>query len=127
VKRLAETFNSMVAQLEVLVRAEDDFVADASHQLRTPLTALRLRLENLERDVQPDGKSELTGALTDVERLAGLVDALLALARVDRAASSPEPIDLETLVADRVAAWSPIAEERRVDLEVRLDGRIGCS
>jgi signal transduction histidine kinase len=126
VKRLAETFNSMVAQLEVLVR-QDDFVADASHQLRTPLTALRLRLENLERDVQPDGKSELTGALTDVERLAGLVDALLALARVDRAASSPEPIDLETLVADRVAAWSPIAEERRVDLEVRLDGRIGCS
>jgi signal transduction histidine kinase len=80
--------------------AQDDFVADASHQLRTPLTALRLRLENLERDVQPDVKSELTGALAEVERLAGLVDALLALARVDRAGSSPEPIDLETLVAD---------------------------
>jgi signal transduction histidine kinase len=125
VKRLAETFNSMVAQLEVLVRAQDDFVADASHQLRTPLTALRLRLENLERDVQPDGKSELTGALAEVERLAGLVDALLALARVDRAGSSPEPIDLGTLVAERVDAWSPIAEERHVDLEARLDGRIG--
>ena len=48
--RLAREFNDMVAKLDALLRSQEQFVADASHQLRTPLTALRLRLENLARD-----------------------------------------------------------------------------
>ena len=75
-RSLAASFNEMVRRLEELVGAQENFVADASHQLRTPLTALRLRLENGDAD----------GALPEVERLSRLVDGLLALARAEAAA-----------------------------------------
>ena len=52
VRSLAAVFNRTVARLEQLLRSQNEFVADASHQLRTPLTALRLRLENLEQDLR---------------------------------------------------------------------------
>jgi signal transduction histidine kinase len=110
-----------------LVRSQDQFVADASHQLRTPLAALRLRLENLERDVEAPGQAELDGALAEVERLSGLVDALLVLARADRATSSPEPIDVEQLVTERLASWEAFAEDAGVTLESRLEGRLHTS
>jgi signal transduction histidine kinase len=121
VQRLTRTFNDTVAALDRLVRSQDHFVADASHQLRTPLAALRLRLENLERDVEPAGQAELDGALAEVERLSGLVDALLVLARADRATSSPAPIDLDQLVAERIASWAALAEGAGVELDDRIE------
>jgi signal transduction histidine kinase len=123
VRRLTETFNSTVAQLDALVHSQDEFVADASHQLRTPMTALRLRLENLERDVGPRGRHELAAALVEVERLSELVDALLALAYADREVAEPRPVDLEQIVHDRRDAWEAIAIERSVQLEVYLGAR----
>ena len=115
-RRLAETFNTTAAELDQLLRSQDAFVADASHQLRTPLAALRLRLENLDRDVAPSGKDELDGALAEVERLSTLVDGLLTLARADRALRAPERIAVTRVVDERVAAWTALAEERGVAL-----------
>jgi signal transduction histidine kinase len=112
VQSLAAAFNDTVAKLERLLGSQDEFVADASHQLRTPLTALRLRLENLERDVAPAGRGELTGALGEVERLGTLVDGLLALARADAGAEPPGVVHVGPLVRERVDAWSALAEER---------------
>ena len=88
-RRLAGSFNEMVAKLQALLHSQEQFVADASHQLRTPLTALRLRLENLAQDAEPQQSEELEGALDELERLGALVDGLLTLARADRAASAP--------------------------------------
>jgi signal transduction histidine kinase len=121
VRRLAQTFNGMVTQLAALMRSQDEFVADASHQLRTPLTALRLRLENLERDLGSAERGEVAGAIAEVERLASLVDALLVLARADRAPSTPEPIRLDRVVGERLEAWEAIAEDRGVELVEQLD------
>ena len=120
VQRLARTFNETVSELDHLVRSQDQFVADASHQLRTPLAALRLRLENLERDVEPGGRPELEGALAEVERLSALVDALLVLSRADRATAAPEQLDVAPIVAERVAAWRALAEDAGVELEASL-------
>jgi signal transduction histidine kinase len=120
VRAVATAFNDTAGKLEALLRAQDEFVADASHQLRSPLAALRLRLENLERDVAADGRRELEGATSEVERLSRLVDGLLALARADRAPSSVAPIDLAPLVRERLEAWSAYAEERDVELREQL-------
>jgi len=124
VQRLAETFNSMAAELDVLLRSQDAFVADASHQLRTPLAALRLRLENLEPDVPDPGKEDLRGALREVERLSALVDGLLTLARADRAQSAPESISLGPLVQERVGAWSALAAESDVRVRVNVESEV---
>lgn len=123
-RRLAGSFNEMVAKLQALVRSQEQFVADASHQLRTPLTALRLRLENLARGGEARRDEELEGALDELERLGALVDGLLALARADRAASAPVELDVAAAVAERVDAWTALAEEQRVRLRARVDGRL---
>jgi signal transduction histidine kinase len=121
IRALAARFNETVARLDSLLDSQQAFVADASHQLRTPLAALRLRLENLERDVEPAGRQDLDAALAEVERLARLVDGLLALARADAAAPAAEPVDVAALVATRVHHWTPQAEARDVALAADVD------
>ena len=124
VRDLAHVFNETAAKLEGLLHSQEAFVADASHQLRTPLTALRLRLENLDRDVSADGRQSLDGALAEVERLSSLVDGLLALARSDASEERAGPLDLRAAVAARADAWSALAEERDVRLETEAEGRV---
>jgi two-component system OmpR family sensor kinase len=103
-----------------LILSQRAFVADASHQLRTPLTALRLRLENLESDATDESSAaELADAIGETERLGVLVGDLLHLARAERAAA-PVAVDLSQLVGLRVDLWGASAEE--VDVELVLEG-----
>jgi signal transduction histidine kinase len=122
VRSLARVFNETVAKLEHLVRSQSEFVADASHQLRTPLTALRLRLENLERDVDVRGREELDAAVREVERLTALVESLLALARADAGAEPAGEVELRALVQQTIASWSALADEHDVTLAAASDG-----
>jgi signal transduction histidine kinase len=119
---LAARFDDMAARLEEMVEGQRGFVADASHQLRTPLTALRLRLENLETTLPTNARSDLEPAIAEAHRLSRLVDGLLALARVEGSRPDRRTIDVRAVVADRRQAWAPLAEERDVDLQTRLDG-----
>jgi signal transduction histidine kinase len=118
---LACSFNSTAERLETLVRSQQTFVADASHQLRTPLAALSLRLENLEAE-EPDFRVEdLDGALTEVRRLARLVDGLLVLARAEDAPAATATVGLREVVERRLDAWSAVAGERGIDLDADVD------
>jgi len=116
---LARSFNATAERLEALVKSHQAFVADASHQLRTPLAALRLRLENLEADGIDSRPEDIERALAEVHRLSQLVDSLLVLTRAEAARRMPEPIDLGAVVADRRDAWSAFAAER--DVEIAAD------
>jgi signal transduction histidine kinase len=131
IRDLARTFDDMAGRLEELVSAQDVFVADASHQLRTPLTALRLRLENLEDEVSgSDAQDDLAGALRETQRMSRLVDGLLAIARADRGADDREreAIDLAHAIDERLDIWRPIAEERGLELQrLGSSDRISCS
>lgn len=117
-RELARAFNATAARLEQLVGAQRQFVADASHQLRTPLTALRLRLEMMENHIDEVAAEDLAGATREVGRLARLVDGLLTLARADHGpdASAAEVLSLDELLGERAAAWEPIATERGIRL-----------
>ena len=123
VRALAAEFNETVARLDTLLRSQKEFVADASHQLRTPLAALQLRLENLERDVAEGGKPDLEAALAEVTRLARLVDGLLTLARADAARSDPAPVDLGGGRQDAGRRMVAEAAARGVLPDVRLQER----
>ena len=118
VRELAHTFNVMAERIERLVGSQRDFVADAAHQLRTPLTALRLRLENLEGVVAPEAAADLQGAVDETRRLAGLVDRLLVLARAEEGDVPVEVVDLAAEVRERVQHWKPLFDERGVGLEI---------
>ena len=114
---LADTMRAMVSRLAALLAEQRSFVADASHQLRTPLTALRLRLENLQtRGTVPD--AELEAAIAETERLAGLVSDLLQLARADEH-RPPVVVDLARVTADRVDTWSAMADVAHATLKLR--------
>lgn len=110
----------MADRLQHLVESQRLFVADASHQLRTPLTALRLRLETLDPHLPADQRSKLDAAVREAIRLGRLVDSLLALARAD-AAAEPIEADAAEVAADRVDAWRPVVLEQDVRLESRVD------
>lgn len=116
---LADSFNDMTQRVRRMVEREKAFSADASHQLRTPLTALRLRLEALEYEITPDGHADLDAAIRETERLSQLVDALLALARSADGAATLTDVDLPAVARDRIDTWTPLADERSVRLEYR--------
>src|SRR5690349_15519026 len=96
-RRLATTFNTMAGRLEALVHGNRAVIADVSHQLRTPLAALRLRLDLLAADPDPDPETtghELAGALEELARLSRLVDGLLAVARAENVVPVPAAVDV---------------------------------
>jgi signal transduction histidine kinase len=119
-RRLATTFNTMAGRLEALVHGNRAVIADVSHQLRTPLAALRLRLDLLAADTaqsDPATAHELAGALEELARLSRLVDGLLAVARAENVVPVPGPVDLAEVAQERVAAWHPVADDRGITLE----------
>jgi signal transduction histidine kinase len=96
---------------------ERDFAADASHQLRTPLTALLMRLEEInETDDLEVVRSEAGTAIDQVERLAGVIDDLLARTRRTQA---PARVSLDTTIAALQLEWQPAFEAARRSIRVR--------
>ena len=122
-RSLAGTFNDMTARLERLVRSQRDFVADASHQLRTPLTGLRLRVEAARgesRELAVD--EELDAALEELDRLALMIDDLLQLSRAGERATAGERLALPELATRAAQRWTAAAAERDQRLTATADG-----
>lgn len=113
-RRLAASFTHTAGRLQHLLTAQRAFAAEASHQLKTPLTALRIRLENFEPHLDPAVHDSLEEAIGETERLGRMIQGLLSLARLEAAATTPEAADLDAVVAERAAMWAPFAAEHHV-------------
>jgi signal transduction histidine kinase len=119
-RRLARSFNAMADAVADALARQRAFVAQASHQLRNPLTALRIRVDNLEEYVRGAGRAEHRLTLEETDRLARMLDGLLALARAERGRHQVAPVDAAAIADGRVDAWRPLAEQRGITL--RRDG-----
>jgi signal transduction histidine kinase len=117
-QHLEHAFNQMAAEVARLMDAQQQFVADASHQLRTPLTALQLRLENLDARVAASDRPAVEAIIADLERLNRLVDGLLVLARDDGEASRTEVVDVSAVALTRAQAWTDVMADRGVQLAI---------
>ncbi|SEG90820.1 Signal transduction histidine kinase [Thermomonospora echinospora] len=124
VDRVAEVLDRSAVRIADLLAASREFASDASHQLRTPLTALSMRLEEMvEAADYPDiVREEGAAALAQTERLVAVVEQLLARARHDRTGAA-EPVGLDDVVAQQVEEWRPIF--RRAGRDIRLTGERG--
>lgn len=116
IRMLAREFNHMATRLSEVVSAQSRFVADASHQLRSPLTALRLRLENLEAESSPEGADGIAAAGREVQRLSRIVDGLLTLGRAGADEPPRDHLEVRSVITERCQAWSALADEKRVGL-----------
>jgi signal transduction histidine kinase len=124
VGELARAFNSMAGDLEQAERMRRDLVANASHDLRTPLGALRARLENLVDGVEPAEGPVLEDLLRQAERLSELVEQLLDLSKLESGTVLLErtSVDSGELLEKVAGDWRPRAAERLVTLAVEIDG-----
>ncbi|WP_086561644.1 sensor histidine kinase [Streptomyces africanus] len=123
---LARTLNQGAERMDTLIAAQRIFVADASHQLRTPLTALRLSLDNIADGVDDEFvREDVEQATAEVVRMNRLVNGLLVLARAEAKVTAAEPLPLLDIVRERLAVWRPAADERGVTVALRGsdDGR----
>ncbi|MDX2709327.1 HAMP domain-containing sensor histidine kinase [Streptomyces sp. PA03-6a] len=114
-RRLARSFNEMADNVEEVLDQQRAFVADASHQLRNPLSALLLRIELLGLEL-PDGHEEIASVREEGKRLASVLDDLLGLATAEHAEANLALTDIAALAAERVEAWRPVAERDGVEL-----------
>jgi signal transduction histidine kinase len=117
---VGSALNSTAGRLDDMLARERSFSADASHQLRTPLTGLRLRLEAaLDRPGQ-DLRQAITDGIAAADRLEQTIEELLALAR-DTRTSNATPLDLPTLLDEIEAGWHDRLAAQDRALQVAVD------
>ena len=121
VDAVAAALDRSAERLGALMARERAFSANVAHQLRTPLTALRLRLEELVDATEPPARDEVVAALAQADRLERTVEDLFALARHGRAGEA-EPLDLALLARDRARSWSPAYRRAHRSLDVLAQG-----
>lgn len=122
IRSLSSSFNHMADQLTALLSTQRAFAGDASHQLRTPLTALQLRLERAIDLIASDpaaATERLDAALVETQRLQNIVEGLLVLSRAENQASiTPTAFELTQILQDRVTSWQALAAESNVTIDV---------
>jgi signal transduction histidine kinase len=119
-RALADTFDALLGRLEVAFKRERQFIADASHELRNPLTVVRANIEGMEqRDADAKELARNVAALRRAtDRMASVVDDLMIVARAQSPSATFADVELESLLVQLREEYAPIAAERTLSIEV---------
>ena len=119
--RLAKTFNDMIARLELSFKQMKQFTADASHELKTPLTVLKGEMEiALKTEKTVEGLREIIkSSLEEVDKMSAIVKSLLDLARIDSRVKLPKDKSrLEEIIEERFNQTMPLARSKGIDMKI---------
>lgn len=129
--RLAEAFNMMCERLESLDKSRNEFVSNASHELKTPLSTMKILLETLlyqdEADMEMQ-KEFLNDINKEIDRLSRIISDLLTLVHMDGGETQlkTEVISLSDLISDTIKRLGPLARERGIELEGTIREDVAC-
>ena len=123
--RLAGAFNMMCSRLEALDRSRNQFVANASHELKTPLSTMKILIETLiyQEDFAPEIQREfLSDVDKEIDRLNGIIGDLLALVQIDSGDKKVklQPMPLTDVLTETVNRLSPLAREEGIELDINV-------
>ncbi len=130
VRELSRSFNAMASRLGLMIENQRHFAGAVSHQLRTPLTALRLRLEQAQEEIDDDSSSlaiALEASRTEADRLQEMVEQLLALARIEGGSAPTVTVNAADVVRARAEMWQPLASEKNVTVRVVSASVVDCA
>ncbi|MBI3755940.1 MAG: HAMP domain-containing protein, partial [Deltaproteobacteria bacterium] len=119
--RLTETFNDMIARLELSFKQMKQFTADASHELKTPLTVLKGEMEiALKAEKTVEGlKETIRSSLEEIDKMSSIVKTLLDLARIDSRIKLPkDKVSLNEIIEERFNQTMPLAKYKGVDMTI---------
>jgi signal transduction histidine kinase len=121
VRELSRSFNAMAGRIGLMLESQQHFSGAVSHQLRTPLTALRLRLDQAQ-EAMGDSTSPVAMALeasrVETDRLQEMIEQLLALSRLEGGSTVTVKVNASVIVRSRVAVWESLAAERHITFKV---------
>ncbi len=124
VQPLTKALNALLQRLDTSIKAQRNFIADAAHELKTPLTALKLQILLAERAADDGARQEaFTDLKQGLERAIHLVQQLLTLARQEPGAveEAPAPVDLQALVHGAIGDFAMAAADKNIDLGIRTE------
>ncbi|MCP9339362.1 ATP-binding protein [Stutzerimonas xanthomarina] len=127
---VAASLNRLLQQVNQLVEREKRFIADAAHELRTPLAVLRIHAQNAQQaGSEADRDEALRQLVTGVDRTTRVVTQLLTLARLEPSAQQLRlaPLDMRRLTRDTLAELTPLAIARKQELTLDVDEHSDCS
>lgn len=114
---LLGAMNRLLARIKILLAEQRRFIADAAHELRTPLAALSLQVQNLDSaNTMSDVRDRMVPVRVGIERTKQVTEQLLSLSRAQASETSKSPTDVSRLARELIADYLPMAADKRVDL-----------
>lgn len=125
VRKLAETLNDMFGRIQQAFQSQERFVADASHQLLTPLTVMRSELETLHKSGAKDVEQFVRSSLQEVDNLSNIVREMLLLSRVDAGlgAMNLQSLSLDELIFEALARCERLAKAKSISLKFDIENQ----
>ena len=121
-RRLIADFNRMAEAIRTSSAQQRALVADVSHQLRNPLTALQLRVDALETGLVPGARADHRLAMAEIARLTSVLDDTLAMARAEEDRHAPVAVEVRECARGRLRMWSDAAEAGGTELQLTGEG-----